>query len=77
MTKVILDQAALAKLSRVIEPALICDETGNVFGQFQPAPTNVYRNVEVPFTEEELDRFEQEPGGRPLDQILQDLEKLP
>jgi hypothetical protein len=29
----------------------------------------------VPFTAEELDRFEKEPGGRSLAEILADLEK--
>ena len=40
-------------------------------------PDPLYENVEVPFTDEELDRIEQEPGGRSLAEILAGLEKQP
>jgi hypothetical protein len=36
----------------------------------EPSPS---RDGEVPFTDEELDRFEQEPGGQSLDEILRGL----
>ena len=78
MTRVILDQSAVAKLEGVSEPALICDQAGKVLGQYQPlSSADVYRYVTVPFSEEELARAASEPGGRPLDAILKDLEKLP
>jgi hypothetical protein len=34
-----------------------------------------YRDIEIPFTTEELKRFASELGGRPLAEILADLEK--
>ena len=76
MTKVILDQALLSKLSLLREPAEVCDEAGHTLGYFTPVgDRSLYKNVKVPFTEEELNRFEQEPGGRALAEILSDLEK--
>jgi hypothetical protein len=58
----------------------IRDETGQLAGYFTPPSaqaieSGLYRDVEVPYTDEELDRFAQEPGGRSLDEILKDLEK--
>lgn len=73
MTKVMLDQSAIQKLSKVPGPVLICDEMGRVLGQFDPA----LDRDEIPFTEAELERFAGEPGGRTLCDILKDLEKLP
>jgi hypothetical protein len=74
MTKIILDQALLSKLSHLREPAEVCDEAGHTFGYFTPAGDRfLYKTVEVPFTEEELNRFEQEPGGRALAEILTDI----
>jgi hypothetical protein len=76
MTKVILDQATLPKFQNVKDRAEICDEAGRTVGYFIPvADRSLYQTVKVPFTEEELDRFEQEPGGRSLAEILADLEK--
>lgn len=76
MAKVILDEATLAKLHHLREPLEVCDESGRVLGYVSPAvDPSLYRTVKVPFTEEELDRFEQEPGGRTLAEILADLER--
>jgi hypothetical protein len=76
MTRVILDEATLAKLHNLREPLELCDEAGRVLGHISPAvDPSLYRTVQVPFTEEELDRFEQEPGGRSLAEILADLER--
>ena len=78
MTRVILDQGALAKLRGVSEPALICDQAGRVVGQYRPlSSADLYRYVTVPLSDEELERAANEPGGRPLEAILKDLEKLP
>jgi hypothetical protein len=78
MTRLILDQGALAKLRGVSEPTLICDQAGKVLGQYQPlSSADLYRCITVPFSDEELERAAAEPGGRPLEAILKDLEKLP
>jgi hypothetical protein len=77
MTKIILDGASSAKFADVKDRAEVCDEAGRTLGYFLPViPPAAYAGIEVPFTEEELQRFEQEPGGRTLAEILADLEKL-
>lgn len=78
MTKVILDPATLAKLHDFREHLEVCDEKGFTLGYVQPVPSRdraLYAEVEIPFSEEELQRAEQEPGGRTLAEILADLEK--
>lgn len=76
MQKITLDHAILSKFSAIKECAEVCDETGRVLGYFSPAvDRSEYDNVEIPFTEEQLQQFEQEPGGRSLAEILADLEK--
>jgi len=53
----------------------ICDESGNVLGYFSPkGDRSLYEGIEVPISEEELDRREKEGGGRTLAEILADLE---
>ena len=75
MTRVTIDANVLAKLKGLDHVVELCDDTGQVVGLFTPvADRSLYENVEVPFTSEELDRFEHEPGGLPLKDILTDLE---
>lgn len=74
MTKVIVDQATLAKFNHSREYAEVYDESGRCLGFVQPNyDPHLYRAVQAPFTNEELDRFEKEPGGRALSDILSDL----
>ncbi len=76
MTKVVLDQAMLGKLHHFKEHLEVCDESGRTVGYVRPATDHaLYASVKVPFTEEELDHFEREPGGRTLTEIMADLEK--
>ena len=76
MTRVILDQAMLAKLHHLQERLELCDESGRTLGIVTPAPgRSLYDTVQVPFTEEELDQVEQDLSGRTLAEILADLEK--
>ena len=76
MTRIVLDPQMRAKLNGLREPVEFCDEEGHVLGHYSPvADRALYDSVKVPFTDEELDRFEQEPGGRSLAEILADLEK--
>ena len=75
MTRVTIDANILEKLKGLDEVVELCDDAGQVVVLFTPvADRSLYENVEVPFTSEELDRFENEPGGRPLKDILTDLE---
>jgi len=75
MNKVIIDRATHAKLADLTESAEIQDETGRILGYYTPAhDRSLYEAVEPPISEEELDRREQEGGGRTLAEILSDLE---
>ena len=75
MTRVTIDANVLAKLKGLNHVVELCDDAGRVVGLFTPvANQTLYEDVEVPFTSEELDRFENEPGGLPLKDILTDLE---
>ncbi len=79
MSTVILDSKVIEMLRQPGGCVEIRDETGRVAGYFSPpvahpTETGLYSDIGVPFTDEELDRFEQEPGGRSLDEILKDLE---
>jgi len=80
MFEQIFDSTTLNKLRQIHERMEIRDEAGQLVGYFTPPDdrsleASLYREVEVPFTDEDLDRFESEPGGRTLDEILKDLEE--
>ena len=80
MSSVVLDSEALARLRQAEGLVEIRDQAGQLVGYFtppreHPPRASAYRDVDVPFTDEDLDRFESEPGGRALDQILKDLER--
>ena len=75
MARVTIDANILAKLKGLDHVVELCDDAGHVVGLFTPiAEQTLYETVEIPFTSEELDRFENEPGGLPLKDILTDLE---
>jgi hypothetical protein len=64
MAKIILDRATSALLRWVKEPVELFDEDGCRLGTVTPVDKkSLYREVEIPFTEEELRRFEQEEGA--------------
>ena len=72
MTQITLSPAQVQSL--VPGPSLVeCrDGTGNLVGYLHVAGSS--EGYRVPqFTREELNRFEQEPGGRTLAEILADL----
>jgi hypothetical protein len=57
------------------DAAELCDDAGHVLGYFTPAvDRSVYEGVESPTSIDELLRRKQEGGGRPLVDILRDLE---
>ncbi|MBI3466266.1 MAG: hypothetical protein HY000_24900 [Planctomycetes bacterium] len=77
MIRIMLDQASVEKLDSVQQGAELCAPSGRVMGYYVPiTPASLYREVQCPYTEEELLRFASEPGGRPLSEILADLEKM-
>ena len=73
MTRIVLDQPTLEKLRHLREELEVCDESGRILAFLKPASSE----IEVPFTDEELDRFEAKPGGRTLAEIMADLRRQP
>src|SRR5205085_11113158 len=50
------------------------DAEGKVVGILAPSNRDLYEDAEVPVTEEEVEELLQQPPGRPLAEILADLE---
>jgi hypothetical protein len=74
MTNIVLDADTAQKLRGAGQYLELRDPAGVVVGYFRPAvKPEHYKQFEVPFTKEELDRFANEPGGRSLEEILRDL----
>jgi hypothetical protein len=72
MSQIMLDAALAQHLKTSQGPLDLCGPGGELLGQFTPAPKP---KIKVPFTEEAIKRSKQKPGGRPLADILSDLEK--
>lgn len=68
MTRVMIDESMCSKLAGVHEEAELVDSAGQVVGHFVPAG-----EFTPPFTEDEMERRRQEPGGRPLVEIWKSL----
>jgi hypothetical protein len=69
---VVIDTALKAKLHDLTVPLELRDESGHVLGHYVPKfkPDDFDELVKTcPFTDEELERFGQEPGGRTLAEI--------
>jgi hypothetical protein len=76
MSRISLDSTISDQLRRFKEPVELLDSLGIPLGTFTPVDERKrFGEIRVPFTVEELKRFEKEPGGRTLDEILVDLEK--
>jgi hypothetical protein len=76
MSKITLDSTISNKLRGFKEPVELLDSCGSPLGTFTPADKqSTSSEIRIPFTVEELRRFENEPGGRSLGEILADLEK--
>jgi hypothetical protein len=72
MSQITLDAALAQRLKTAQGPLELCGPSGELLGQFTPASKS---RITVPFTEEEIARSKQKSGGRPLAEILSDLEK--
>jgi hypothetical protein len=70
MTRITLDKDTIQRMKNLKEELKICDESGQTLGRFIPE-----KKIASPFTDEELDAIEKEPGGRTLAEILHDLEQ--
>ncbi len=75
MSITINDPGLLAQFSSAADSVEIKSPDGRVLGRF--VVENLYKlpqGVKSPFTDEQLAEFRKEKGGRPLSEILQDLE---
>ena len=79
MTKVTVDAATRTKLKGLGELLELCDESGCTIGYFHPTMHTLgCEEVKVlsPHTDEEIEELRKQRGGRPLADILKDLEKI-
>jgi hypothetical protein len=74
MSIIIVTDPLTSKLAAAESPLQICAPDGRVLGYFTPAKAKTV-NLDPGVSEEELDRREAAGGGRPLADILRDLEK--
>lgn len=75
MHRIIVDDSITVQLRKMMAPCELIDSAGNRLGLFQPISDEAaYEGYECPLTTEELDRIERTGGGRPLADILRDLE---
>jgi hypothetical protein len=70
MNKIVVDDNVKSQFLGADEPCEVVDAAGNKLGNFMPE----YVGYECPLGDEELDRIERKGGGRPLTDILRDLE---
>lgn len=79
MTKVTVDSRLGARLNSLAGPIELCDEAGRTLGYFHPAVvapvSQATPQVRSPRSEDELRRRRLEPGGRPLQDVLADLQQ--
>lgn len=76
MNKVILDEATRAKLNGLNDIMEFCDEQGHSLGHFNPSPRpdpELYAKFKSPFSDEELERRSQQPGGSTLSEFWRKL----
>ena len=85
MIEIPVNDAFRALVPDLTARAAFCDESGNVVGYYVPAAqpsatqpsAEVYAWAKAQFSKEQLDRARQQTGGRSLQEIMRDLEKLP
>ena len=77
MSKLILDPETSSKLRSLTGPVELCNDSGRTPGYFTPAEDrSLYEGVEIPFTEEELRRAEQETESYTTEEVLEYLKNL-
>lgn len=79
MTRLVLDAATAGKFENVHERLELCDANGRTLGYFHPAngkSSVTDEDRQGPYTREQLEQFRNEPGGKPLSEILKRLKEL-
>jgi hypothetical protein len=80
MTQITLDPSTVSRFEGARERAAVRDPAvrdpaGRVIGYFEPINQPLRASdIHIPFSDEEIEQFRREPGGRSLDEILRDLE---
>lgn len=74
MTQLTLDAQSLEKLRSVTGAVQVCDAEGRIIGYFRPATGEQRYPEPPPLVPEEFQRRLAESGGRPISEILADLE---
>jgi hypothetical protein len=76
MTKLTVDRELKAKLANFEDLIELCDESGRVVGFFHPVAANgVSNQARSPISDEEIEAARQQRTGRPLGDILGDLDR--
>ena len=76
MTRLNIDSDLMARLGGLGDLVEFCDESGRTLGYFHPVPgpaTDEGKDLDCPFSREELERRRGQRSGRPLKDILKDL----
>jgi hypothetical protein len=75
MVRITIDDTLRAKFGGFESLIEFCDESGRIVGRFFPEQDrSIYEGVEPPISDEEVERILREESGRPLEDILRDLE---
>jgi hypothetical protein len=75
MKRVFIDDAVAQPLAESVDAVQVCTQSGKILGYFTPTSgSSIYDELESPCSEEELQDRIREGGGRPLADILRDLE---
>jgi hypothetical protein len=72
MTKIVLDQGTRARFHGLKEPLQFVDESGHLLGMFTPSIDPARLQPQI--SDDEIQRRLAQGGGRPLADILHDLE---
>jgi hypothetical protein len=76
MTQIVVDSETRDQLCGLVHPAELLDRDGRVLGRFLPAADLTgYEPLQPQVGEGELGQRSRQGGGRPLTEILADLEK--
>ena len=77
MSKIVVDAELGAKLAQAEGMLEICDPSGQILGVFHPVPwppgVKSLKDLS-PYSDEEIEEFRKQPGGRPLREIWKDLD---
>ena len=71
MTRIVLDPEIESRLAGIQEAVELCDHDGRLIGDFHPARS--LRDLS-PLTDADVEKLRGQAGGRPLKDILKDLQ---